>query len=206
MKKSVGCHLNILLLGACILFAGCDRLDDGLVDWFDDIVNWVRDPVYRGTNIGYLRCLKENEDNPNVGLAKDVVLSRCRTIHMFKLKIPVDAWASYHPAPGNPTEHPKGLPPDWFEPITTPVFVIRMTNKSPNKIITAVEIQVTHFDNLDASGKQATEFLKADNLWIEPFKEQVSAIADLKFSPADNRLKDFSWRVSSIRGLRIKVQ
>ena len=60
MKTSVRCHLNILLLGACILFAGCDRLDDGLVDWFDDIVNWVRDPFYRGTNIGYLRCLKEN--------------------------------------------------------------------------------------------------------------------------------------------------
>jgi hypothetical protein len=185
------------------LFAGCDRVDNRTVNWLDDAVEWVRDPFYRGTNIGYLRCVKDNENNPEVGLTKDLVLSRCSAKHALEKEIPVDARGAYLASGPDDSKVP---PPKGWVPITKPFFAVWITNKSSNKIVTTVVLRVTHADDLDASGKQIPEILKAENLWVEPSKEDFVPITNLKFFPNPDRLKHFSWSILSVRGLRIKVQ
>ena len=118
----------------------------------------AKDARYRGTNVGYQRCIDRNED---VALSAESVKSQCSAEHSRVIRILHEASASYQ----KPRYKSGSLSAILQRSIYFAGFV---TNLSRDQIVTAVEITLTHQDNIDEAGQPIGEVVRSENLWIEP--------------------------------------
>ncbi len=161
----------------------------------NDVTEMVRDAYYHGTVVGYSRCIARNGD---IGLSKGVVEAQCRARHEARIKGPFEATGQYYG--GN-----YGIM----------VFGGEIQNKSTDTVLTRLEIQVEHKDNVDPAGRQISETIRAsalhDDLWIEPGEEGYFIAQYPEFQPAKDRLMQgdaplYSWRIAGTWGLKVALQ
>jgi hypothetical protein len=215
------CAVKLLTFGSFfILFVACDKLSDV-----------IEDRLYHGTNIGYKRCVDKNRTE---GLSEHALESLCKEHHESARNVPIDGKAGYYfyrdknpfdvfdeltenqvsGAKGNP-QRPKTAEEylKKFEKIDKAKVVWcefngDFTNKSKEFIITSFEVAIKHQDNRDPQDTPIEEKHKIRDLWIEPGMFQHFSITILKYIPKENRTDKglFTWAISDIRGLKVKLK
>jgi hypothetical protein len=156
---------------------------------------FIDDIKYKGTNVGVMNCVKENTPD-DAGMDKKKIKELCVKKHEknLKLDLPVEMTGRY--SYGH--------------------FKVELENKSKDIIITMFDVFVRHDDNKDKIGKQISEIIKFQNIWIPPGEKKKVSSSKLKFFPSENRHnstdKDgktkwfFSFGVNSYKGVKVVLK
>ena len=96
------------------------------------------------------------------------------------------------------------------------IFGLLAENKSKDFVITRFDVVVKHVDNKDEKGKQITEIIKFNNIWILPGEKKNLVGSELKFLPNTDRFnsveKDeetkwlFTFGVNSYKGVKVVLR
>jgi hypothetical protein len=168
--------LHVCLLVAALALSGCDEIEEQVEAW-----------RYKGTHVGVQKCI-DRKKTETTALA--TIRATCAAAHEKTVPVSLAGRASYSWNFGDQSWSFKG----------------HVKNTSPNYIVTAFTIDVTH-DDMREGQQDAKSF---SGLWIEPDKSYSFAIEgqELTFQPKLGRLRDgdkffYDWHPSEPRGIEI---
>ena len=160
---------------------------------------FLDDMKYKGTNIGVMNCVKENTPD-ETGIGKNKIKQLCVKKHEKLLK----------PSP------PTAMTGRYSFTFGFIYFEVELENKSKDFVITRFDVVVKHVDNKDEKGKQITEIIKFNNIWILPGEKKNLVGSELKFLPNTDRFnsveKDeetkwlFTFGVNSYKGVKVVLR